>query len=349
MKVEELKPRIENPTEASVVPVTKGGTFPDGAYLTTNLIEFFRHDGEWVLPKQPRMDGVVRAGADGLAITEPNKLKEGEGVVFGDTEDGSQGIFVISFPQRAEEGAQFGFMSSTVSRERRVDYPKLAAVLNEARESEGKIVWVLGPAVVHAGGIGQMEWLVRNRFVGALLGGNAIGAHDIEHAMFGTSLGMQDNLRLVHNAHRMHLEALNTVRRLGSIKAAVEAGAVTRGIMYECVRNQIPYVLTASIRDDGPLPDVIVNNLEGQKAMRAQTIDANLVVMLASVLHSVATGNMTPTYRVDGEEVKSIPVIAVDSDEFAVTKLVDRGTGQAFPVIANATDFLQRLVEELSK
>lgn len=349
MKVEELKPRIENPVEVSVVPVTKDGTFPNGTYLTTNLIEFFRRGGEWVLPRQPRMDGVVRVDEGGLAITESNKLKEGEGVVFGDTEDGSQGVYVTRFPQNAEEGAQFGFMSSAVSRERRVDYSQLAAVLREARESEGKIIWVLGPAVVHAGGVEQMEWLVRNKFVGALLGGNAIGAHDIEHAMYGTSLGMQDNLQPVHNAHRMHLEALNEVRQQGSIKAAVEAGMITRGIMYECVQNKVPYVLTASIRDDGPLPDVIIDNLKGQMAMREQTIEASLVVMLASVLHSVATGNMTPTYRVDGDEIKAIPVIAVDSDEFAVTKLVDRGTGQAFPVIANAADFLQRLVGELSK
>lgn len=349
MKIEELEPRIKNPTEVEVVPVTKEGTFPAGAYLTTNLIEFFRTGGEWVLPRQPRMDGVARADKEGLAITEPNKLKNGEGVVFGDTEDGSQGIYVTGFPQSTEEGAQFGFMSSAVSRERRVDYPQLAAVLKEAREGEGKIIWVLGPAVVHAGGIGEMEWLIRNQFVGALLGGNAIGAHDIEHAMYGTSLGMQDNLRPVHNAHRMHLEALNEVRRLGSIRAAVEVGKITRGIMYECVRNNVPYVLTASIRDDGPLPDVIIDNLKGQMAMREQTVDACLVVMLASVLHSVATGNMTPTYRVDGDEIKAISVIAVDSDEFAVTKLVDRGTGQAFPVIANAADFLQRLVGELSK
>lgn len=348
MRIEELRPTIPSAKEVSLTPVTKEGCFPGGAYLTTNRIEFFNYRGEWVLPNRPRMDGVARAEEDGLSITEGNKLKEGESVVFGNTEDGSQGIYVANLSQSEKSGG-FGFMSSEISRERRVNYSDLANVLKDAKDGDGKIVWVLGPAVVHAGGIEQMEWLIKNKYVGALLGGNAIAAHDIEHAMFGTSLGMRDNLHPAKNAHRKHLEAINAVREAGSIEKAVNSGIITKGIMYECVKNHIPYVLTASIRDDGPLPDTITDNLKSQMAMREQTIQASAVVMMASVLHSVATGNMTPTYKVVGDEIQPIPVIAVDSEEFAVTKLVDRGTSQAFPVVANASDFLMRLVNELEK
>ncbi|KKS88675.1 MAG: hypothetical protein UV63_C0031G0004 [Microgenomates group bacterium GW2011_GWC1_43_11] len=349
MQIKELMPKIQHPTEVTLLDVKKEGCFPKDAYLTGNRIEFFYHQDEWVLPQQPRMDGVVQVEPDALKVVEMNKLKENERVVFGNTEDGSQGIYVTNLSEGGEKSEKFGFMTTDISRERRVNYPDLAKVLKHAKEGNGKIVWVLGPAVVHAGGVEQMEWLIKNKFVGALLGGNAIGAHDIEHAIFGTSLGVQDNLQPAHNGHRNHLEAINAVREQGSIEAAVEEGLITRGIMYECVKNRIPFVLTASIRDDGPLPDTILNNLQGQNAMRTQTIDASCVVMLATVLHSVATGNMTPTYRIVGDEVEPIPVICVDSDEFAVTKLVDRGTSQAYPVVGNASNFLTLLVNELAK
>lgn len=350
MNIEQLKPKFVNPPEISFLEVRKDGCFPPGAYLTGNRIEFFYHNGEWVLPKHPRMDGVVRTESHSeLSVVEMNKLKTDQKIVFGDTEDGSQGIYVTNLSQGSEKDGHFSFMTNDISRERRVNYSDLANVLKHAREEDGKIIWVLGPAVVHAGGIEQMEWLIKNKYVGALLGGNAIAAHDIEHAMFGTSLGLRDDLRPAKNGHRNHLEAINAVREQGTIEAAVKNGTITRGIMYECVKNHIPFVLTASIRDDGPLPDTIIDNLEGQNAMRSQTIEASCVVMLATVLHSVATGNMTPTYRVVGNEIEPIPVICVDSDEFAVTKLVDRGTSQAYPVVTNASNFLTLLANELEK
>lgn len=347
MRIEDLKPPIRGMSEANYTDVEKVGVFPEGTYLTTNRIEFFNVGGEWVLPKNPRMDGVVKSES-GLTVVEGNKLNVGDRLVYGSTEDGSEGIYVTSFPQQ-EKGSGFGFMSSEVSRERRVNYSDLARVLKNAKKGGGKLVWVLGPAVVHAGGIRPMEWLIQNGYVGALLGGNAIAVHDLEHSMFGTSLGMKDNLEPAKNAHRKHLEAINAVREAGSIESAVEQGIITEGIMYECVKNNVPYVLTASIRDDGPLPDTITDNLQAQNAMREQTIQASGVVMIASVLHSVATGNMTPTYRVVGDEIGPIPVIAVDSEEFAVTKLVDRGTSQAYPVVTNAADFLDKIVTELQK
>jgi len=350
MRIAELEPKISHPTEVRLATVTKDSCFPPKSYLTTNQVEFFYKDGEWQLPLQPRMDGLVRVGtAEQLKVVEMNKLKEGENVVEGCTEDGSEGIYVINLKKVGEDEGQFGFMQSKISRERGINYPHLADVLKNARENDGKIIWVLGPAVVHSGGIESVEWLIQNGYIGALFGGNAIGVHDIEHALFGTSLGLQDNLMPAKNGHRNHLEAINLVRQCGSIKKAVEAGLITRGIMFECVRNNVPFVLAGSIRDDGPLPDTITDNVEAQNTMRAHTIDASAAVMIATVLHSVATGNMTPSYRVVDDEIRPIPIISVDTSEFASTKLGDRGSGQAYPVITNASNFLSLLVNELAK
>lgn len=349
MKINELEPRIAHPVEIHFGEIVKTGCVPKDVYLTTNLIEFFYHQGKWRLPAQPRMDGVVRRGSERLQVVEMNKLDQGENVVVGCSNDGSEGIYVYKKTTDNNKNGEFAFMTNNVSRERGVDYGHLAAVLDNAREEGGKIVWVLGPAVVHAGGIKSMEWLIKRGYVGALLSGNALAAHDVEHAMFGTSLGLRDDSGLVENGHRKHLEAINAVRTAGSIEVAVQQGLVDKGIMFECVRNTVPFVLAGSIRDDGPLPDTITDILKSQDAMRAHTINASCVVMLATALHSIATGNMTPTYRIVGDEIQELPIICVDSDEFTVMKLTDRGTSQAYPVIANARDFLALLVNELER
>ncbi len=347
MKIKELVPQNISGPEVQFGEIIQTGCFPPDTYLTTNQIEFFRFDREWHLPVQPRMDSVVRRGSERLQVVEMNKLKIGDRVVLGSTENGSEGIYVTNFGQNEGDNGRFGFMKSDVSRERRVDYSRLAGVLDDAKD--GKIIWVLGPAVVHAGGIESMEWLIKHNYVGALLGGNAIAVHDIEYAIYGTSLGMDDDCQAVKNGHRKHLEAINAVRIAGSIGNAAKAGLINRGIMYECVRNGVPIVLAGSIRDDGPLPDTITDAIKSQDTMRLHAIDASCVVMLATALHSIATGNMTPTYRLVGDEIREVPVICVDSDEFTVTKLSDRGTSQAYPVIANVRDFLLLLVDELEK
>lgn len=349
MKINELEPKFAHPVEVRLGEIVKKGCVPEDVYFTTNQIEFFYSQGGWRLPAQPRMDGVVRRGSEKLQVVEMNKLTEGESVVLGCSEDGSEGIYVTSLQKAAGNEGRFGFMTNDVSRERRVDYSHLATVLGNAREEGGKIVWVLGPAVVHAGGIESMEWLIKRGYVGALLGGNAVAAHDVEHAMFGTSLGLKDNSHPVENGHRRHLEAINAVRTAGSIEVAVQQGLISKGIMYECVRNTIPFVLAGSIRDDGPLLDTITDALQSQDAMRAHTVNASCVVMLATALHSIATGNMTPTYRVVGDEIKEVPIICIDSDEFTVMKLTDRGTSQAYPVIANVRDFLSLFVNALER
>ena len=351
MKINELEPNLAHPAEVRLGEIVKTGCVPPDVYFTTNQIEFFYFQGQWRLPANPRMDGVVRRGSERLQVVEMNKLEPGEHVVLGCSENGSEGIYVTTIQKAAGDNnkGQFGFMTNDVSRERRVDYSHLAAILGNVREGGGRIIWVLGPAVVHAGGIESMEWLVRQGYVGALLGGNGVAAHDLEHAMFGTSLGVKDNFQFAENGHRKHLEAINAVRTAGSIEAAVRKGLINQGIMYECVRNNVPFVLAGSIRDDGPLPDTITDTLQSQDAMRAHTINASCVVMLATALHSIATGNMTPTYRVVGDEIQEVPIICVDSDEFTVAKLADRGTSQTYPVIANVRDFLSLLVNELDR
>lgn len=347
MRIRELEPKFIPPQEVQFGEIIQEGCFPPNAYLATNRIEFFYTGGKWQLPLHPRMDSVVKREKERLEVVEMNKLKIGDSVVLGSTENGSEGIYVTNLRRNKRTSKQFGFMASDTSRERRLDYSKLAGVLDEAKD--GKIVWVLGPAVVHAGGIESMEWLVRHGYVGALLGGNAVAAHDIEHAIYGTSLGMGDNCHTVKNGHRKHLEAINAVRTVGSIGNAIKRGLFRKGIMYECYRNDVPVVLAGSIRDDGPLPDTITDALESQDAMREHVINASCVITLATTLHSIATGNMTPTYRIVGDEIREVPMICVDSVEFSVNKLVDRGTSQAYPVIANARDFLSLLVNELGK
>lgn len=359
MKVKELV--AQTPSGVPVIMtgfVEKKGVPPRGEYLTVNTPELYHVSPDaWVLPEAPRMDGVAKIVTESsnggigethrrsVRIVEMNKLEVGDEVVLATTDDGSEGVLVPNLPQENADRQKFSFMSSDVSREKRTNYNKLAEILEGAKK--GKVVWVLGPAVDHSGGIEDMQWLIENGYVGALLGGNAVAAHDIEHSMLHTSLGNDDNANPVYNGHRNHLEAIVAVREVGSIEEAVRQGVITEGIMYACVKNNVPFVLAGSIRDDGPLPDVITDAVKAQDAMREHTKDATAIVMVATVLHSVATGNMTPTYRVEGDEIIPVPVICVDMDEFSVTKLADRGTGQAYPVLTNAQDFLHNIVSAL--
>lgn len=361
MKVGELIKQA--PEKAPVIRtglVIKDGVPPQGEYLTVNTPELYQVQlHQWVLPENPRMDGVAQVITEkvtlddnvelrrNVRVVEMNKLKAGDEVVLATTDDGSEGVLIPDLQESTGAHEKFSFMITEISRERKINYRKLADVLKKAKD--GKIVWVLGPAVAHSGGINDMQWLIENGYVGALLGGNAIAVHDIEHAISRTSLGNDDDSVPVHNGHRNHLEAIAHVREAGSIEEAVRQGVIAEGIMYSCVKNNVPFVLAGSIRDDGPLPDVITDVIQSQDAMREHTKMASAVVMVATVLHSVATGNMTPTYRVSGDEIVPVPVICADMDEFAVTKLADRGTGQAYPALTNAQDFLHNLVVELQK
>jgi len=280
-----------------------------------------------------------------LWVREGRRLLKGDLVAVGDKEDGTQGIYVQTqlTPAGAHDDA-FAFMSSEVSREKPIDYGHMARLLLEERERGGYPVWVTGPALVHSRARTDMSWFIQNGFVGALLAGNAVAVHDIEASIYGTTLGMTNTGEITQGGHGLHMRAINRVRAAGSIAKAVEQGIITDGIMYSCVKHNVPFVLTGSIRDDGPLPDVITDSVVGQDAMRAHAIKATFAIMIATALHAIATGNMLPAFVDNGDgTMRELPTICVDSSEFVVSKLKDRGTHQAFGVVTNAQDFMHIL------
>ena len=332
--------------DARFVPAPADGVLPDGFFSTTNLPTFVHLNGAWVAPREPRMDSGIVKDRDGvLWVREGRRLKKGDLVVVGEKEDGTEGIFVQTHlvPHGADPDA-FTFMSSEVSREKPIDYGHMAKVLVDEKERGGYPVWVTGPALVHSRARADMSWFIANGYVGALLAGNAVAVHDIEASIYGTTLGMSNTGEITQGGHGLHMRAINMVRAAGSIANAVKTGIITDGIMYECVKNDIPFVLTGSIRDDGPLPDVITDALAGQDAMRAHTSKATMAILVATALHAIATGNMLPAFVADANgQMRELPTICVDSSEFVVSKLKDRGTHQAFGVVTNAQDFMHIL------
>ena len=292
------------------------------------------------------MDSAIVRAADGsLTIREGRRVKSGEPVAVGHAEDGTEGIFVhMNAFVSADEEAEFRFMTSDVSREKPIDYSQMARLLIREREESGYIVWVAGPALVHSRARADMTWFVQNGFVQALLAGNAVAVHDIEAALFGTTLGMTGTGEASAGGHGLHMRAINAVRAAGSIRNAVNSGLVTSGIMHACVMHAVPFVLCGSIRDDGPLPEVITDTIAAQDAMRDHARRATMAVMIATALHAIATGNMLPSFVIgENGELRELPTICVDSSEFVVSKLKDRGTRQAFGVVTNAQDFLHIL------
>ena len=339
-------PRFAAFPDARFVPAPADGVLPDGFFSTTNLPTFVRVDGTWVAPREPRMDSAIIKDRDGvLWVREGRRLAKDDLVAVGDKEDGTDGIFVQTHmvPHGADADA-FAFMSSEVSREKPIDYAHMARLLIEEKERGGYPVWVTGPALVHSRARADMSWFIANGYVGALLAGNAVAVHDIEASIYGTTLGMTNTGEITQGGHGLHMRAINRVRAAGSIAKAVEQGIITNGIMYECVKHNIPFVLTGSIRDDGPLPDVITDAIEAQDAMRRHAIKATMAILIATALHAIATGNMLPAFVAlpDGS-MRELATICVDSSEFVVSKLKDRGTHQAFGVVTNAQDFMHIL------
>jgi lysine-ketoglutarate reductase/saccharopine dehydrogenase-like protein (TIGR00300 family) len=340
-------PPLLDAPDATFVPAPSDGVLPDDFFSTTNLPTWVRMDGRWRLPRTPRMDSAIILEADGdPRVLEGRYVRAGQPVAVGDAEDGSQGIFVhaTGLLASAATTGEFQFMSSQVSREKPVDYAEMARLLHEERERHGHIVWVVGPAVLHSRGRDIISWFIRNGFVHALLGGNAIAVHDIEQALMGTTLGMDRSGRPVGGGHAYHMRAINRIAAAGSIRNAVQQGILTEGIMHDCVRHDVPFVLAGSIRDDGPLPDTITDTVRAQEIMRAHAQKTTMTIMIATALHAIAFGNMLPAYAGDdAASIRPIATIAVDSSEFVVSKLKDRGTHQAFGVITNAQDFLHVL------
>ncbi|HEY6784695.1 MAG TPA: hypothetical protein VI159_07060 [Gemmatimonadales bacterium] len=341
-------PPLSGAPEARFQPAPADGVLPDGFFSTSNLPTYVKTGGAWRRPRLPRMDCVIVQHPTGdLVTTEPRKIKRGTLVAVGSAEDGSEGIFVHTegFLGGRHSANEFRFMQTEVSRERPVDYSVLAQLLGEEKARGGNIVWVIGPALVHARAREDMIWFIENGYAGALLGGNAVAVHDLEAAIFGTTLGMSSSGEGVEGGHALHMRAINAIRSAGSIEAAVRSGQVKGGIMHALVTRKVPFVLAGSIRDDGPLPEVLSDTLAAQDAMRDVTSKATFAIFVATALHAIAVGNMLPAF-VDAatpDGVRPLTTICVDQTEFVVNKLRDRGTHQAYGVVTNAQDFMHVL------
>ncbi len=341
MRVQTRGANLVDPGEATVAEADQDGVFPDGFYSTTNLETQVRINGRWYDVSNPEMDCglVVEADAAGeptRLITLPmSDVRAGMKVVTG-----ASGIRVhVPVIEKGDDA--FGFMESDVSSEKpqAVLVRQVADGMREAKANGKKVLWVGGPGVVHTGAAPAMVAMVNAGFVDVLFAGNALATHDIESSLYGTSLGVDlSHGRGVEHGHEHHIRALNTIRKQGSIKASVDNGVLTGGIMHALVAHDKEFVLVGSVRDDGPLPDVYTDVIEGQRAMRAKLTDVGFCLMVATMLHSVATGNILPA---------SIPLVCVDINPATVTKLADRGSSQARGIVTDVGLFLEQLAIEL--
>lgn len=345
--------RFRNSADAIFKPAPKDKTLPDEFYSTSNFPTYIKVNGVWKLAKEARMDSaLVLEHLTGEVLTrEMCKIKQGDLVAITKLEDGSKGVFAHSdgFSQKSKDNDPFKFMKTEVSREKPIDYDEFVDMIVENKRGKGYSIWILGPAVIHTKAINNMSWLIENDYVSVMFGGNAVGVHDIENALFGTTLGSDSCGIPTAHGHGTHMRTINEVRKAGSIENLVNDGKLKSGIMYSCVTHNVPYVLAGSIRDDGPLPETITDILDSQAAMREHTKKATLVIGIATVLHTIATGNMLPTYIERNGTLEPIPTICVDQTEFVPNKLADRGTHQAYGVVTNAQDFLEIVTSKLKK
>jgi len=327
---------------ASLETVTLAGVAPDDFYVTTIYPTEVRVNDQWVRVQNQRMDGaiVVRSTPEG-AVAECRLLRDlevGDRVVVG-----VEGIRTVRKAEPQRNSQEFTFMGSGVSSERRVELvvEQIAWELRRIRDQGGKVIVVAGPVVIHTGGGEHLAKLIRGGYVQGLLGGNAIAVHDMEQAMMGTSLGVDMQRGVpVRGGHRHHLKVINTIRRCGSIAEAVRQGILTSGVMYECVKNNVPFVLAGSIRDDGPLPDTLMDLIQAQREYSRLVQGANMIVMLSSMLHSIGVGNMTPA---------GVKLVCVDINPAVVTKLADRGSVESIGVVTDVGLFLSLMVQQLER
>lgn len=325
------------------------GTAPLNYHATSIYPEYFKVKDKWILVAESRMDCVVVLKEDNtLEVKEFRNLNEGDEVILGRTEDGQEGIYINTDPFFIEdEDAQtdiqkFAFRTgqsreSTFSK----SYDTLYELLKYEKE-HGYIVWVLGPAVIfdHDSKM-AMEKLIENGFANAVFAGNALATHDLEGSYFGTALGQNIYTEACYyNGHYNHIDIINKVRTTGSIKSFIEEEHINNGVVYACVKNNVPLILAGSIRDDGPLPEVISNVYESQDAMRYHCKKATTVICLATMLHTIATGNLTPIYKVEQDDVRPVFIYTVDTSEFAANKLRDRGSLEVTSIVTNVQDFI---------
>ncbi|WP_255168553.1 TIGR00300 family protein [Natrononativus amylolyticus] len=331
---------IEGPRDAVLEPAPADRVVPVDFYSTTNHPTAVRVDGEWLAVEGPEMDCalVVEGEGDDATVRTRvlNAIEAGDRVVTGDT-----GIRVEPPERPRSRGSSFGFMQGGVSSER-PSASLIAEIADEMRavnERDGTVLAVCGPAIVHSGGRDALAELVRAGYVDAVSAGNGFAVHDLERDLYGTSLGVDtETLEHPRKGHKHHIYTISEIGRAGGIEAAVEEGVVRGGVMYECVRNDVPYVLAGSIRDDGPLPETITDAIEAQDAIREQAHEADLVLMLSTLLHSVAVGNCLPS---------TTKTVCVDINPATVTQLLDRGSAQAIGMVTDIGTFLPMLADTL--
>lgn len=335
----------EDIQDAKLEPVHQSGVSPDDFYVTTIYPTEIRVNGEWIRVQNQRMDGAI-------AVTETSEEIVAKCKLLRDLEVGEKvvvdvaGIRTIRKTESREQRntpQEFGFMSAGVSSERRVELivEQVAWELRQIRDRGGKVIVTAGPVVIHTGGAEHLSHLIREGYVQALLGGNAIAVHDIEQAMMGTSLGVDMKQgTAVKGGHRHHLKVINAIRRCGSIANAVEQGLFHTGVMYECVKNHVPFSLAGSIRDDGPLPDTQMDLIKAQQHYTELLQGAEMILMLSTMLHSIGVGNMTAA---------GVKMVCVDINPAVVTKLSDRGSVESVGVVTDVGLFLSLLVKQLDK
>lgn len=348
------EPFFQNAPNIQWAAAPKDGVAPEYYHSTSMYPEYFKIDGVWTLAEKSRMDSSVVISEDGvLYVVENRNLKAGDRVILGRSENAEEGIYVHTEGFKEAEDAlddRFVFRTGR-SRETSYarDYDRLIELLRHERE-HGNILWVMGPAFSFDFDARRaMQALVENGYAHGLLAGNALATHDLEGALFNTALGQDIYTQRSHkNGHYNHLDVINKVRECGSIPEFIDRYGIDNGIMYSIVKNDIPFVLTGSIRDDGPLPEVIGDAYNGQSEMRKLVSKCTTIICLATMLHTIAAGNMTPSFTVnEGGTVRPVFLYCVDADEFVVNKLLDRGSLSATTVVTNVQDFITILAKGL--
>ncbi len=342
------RPEFTSAPDAAFRAVERDGVAPENFHSTSMYPEYVKLEGRWRLAEESRMDSCIVWNADGsLSVVESRNLKKGDRVIVGRSEDGSEGIYLHStgFEEaHGESGDHFVFRQGR-SRETSYarDYDRLIRLLRYEKAHGGKVIWVMGPAFsFDADARRAMQGMIDNGYVQGILAGNALAVHDLEGALFHTALGQDIYTQKPQpQGHYNHLDVINKVRSCGSIPAFIDKYNIDNGIIYSCVKNEVPFVLTGSIRDDGPLPEVYADVYEGASAMRSLIRESTTMICLATMLHTIAAGNMCPSFRVlpDGT-VRPLFLYTVDADEFVVNKLLDRGSLSATSIVTNVQDFI---------
>jgi len=327
--------RMADDHDAITRVADRDGCVADDFYSTTNHKTFVRIGGQWAEVQKQRMDAVVVVEGTAALCRKLRDVKKGDAVVCG-----VNGIRVMpEFQERDRHG--FAFMTNEISSERRVEVgvSRIAAMMQETKAAGGRIAVVAGPVVVHTGGGAYFQDLIRAGYVDVLLAGNALAVHDVEQAFFGTSLGVDLNTgKAIEGGHRHHMRAINTIARAGGLKEAVQQGVLTSGVMYEVIKHNVDYVLAGSIRDDGPLPDTIMDLRVAQDRYSASLENVRLVLALSTMLHGIGVGNMLPSW---------VRMVCVDINPAVVTKLADRGSSQTIGIVTDVGLFLHRLAQRL--